>query len=171
MLSLILAAQFALSTALPPHGTVYVNGQACTVRTLCPPLHPKPKPITPVRLDQFLYMCMYLEPLIIVLPADGVPLTLDIPESPALPAETFDAPAVDGPVITTPTTIVPPDAPQWFTWGAGGGWFDGGTDRVVAPTYTAPHFMQAPEIDPAGTVSGVTLLAGLLAIVVGRRKL
>lgn len=169
MLSLILAAQFALSTALPPHGTVYVNGQACTVRTSCPPLHPKPKPIAPVRLDQFLYMCMYLEPLIIVLPADSVPLTLDIPESPALPAETFDAPAVDGPVITTPT-IVPSDAPQWFTWGILAPGFDGGTDRVVAPTYTAPHFMQAPEIDPAGTVSGVTLLLGAIVVLLSRRK-
>lgn len=159
MITFILTAQLALASALPH--SVVVNGQACTVRTLCPST--KPKPVAPVKLDPFLYMCMYLEPLMYVLPADAVPMTLNIPDSPALPDETPLVAALT-PIGVTYTPDVAPIGSNGGFWipsvPAGGGW-----GSVV------PRVVPAPEIDPSGTVTSLTLLLGALVIVGGRRKL
>lgn len=132
MLSLVLSAVIA--------------GQACTVKTVCVKPH-KPAVIKPLVLDQMLYMCLYLEPLIITLPADTVPMALNIPESPGLPDETFDAPVV---------ADVIPSQRFWLP---------------NLPGSAAPRLaMIAPELDGNSTGSALTLLAGCLWIVVRKGK-
>lgn len=125
-----------------------IAGQACTVKTVCVAPH-KPAVIKPLVLDQMLYMCLYLEPLIITLPADTVPMALNIPESPGLPDETFDAPVV--------ADVVPSQ----------GFWLPNLHGSAGAPPRLA---MIAPELDGNSTGSALTLLAGGLWIVVRKGK-
>jgi LPXTG-motif cell wall-anchored protein len=42
--------------------------------------------------------------------------------------------------------------------------------RVCTPNGGGPTPVAAPEIDPASAVAGLTLMAGGLAVLVGRRK-
>src|ERR1700761_1353563 len=123
---------------------VVASQAQCTVKTVCVTPH-KPKPIAPLVLDRMLYMCLYAEPLIIVLPADSIPMALNIPESPVLPEETFDAPAMDTPVVAD----VPPESTGPNSWLIAG--------APSAPS--GPSFMMAPELDANSTGSALTLLA------------
>ena len=133
--------------------SIVVNGQQCSVRTVCPPLHPKPK----------------ATPKPVVTPPPCIQPEYIFREAPPpAPAPEFTEVVVDNP--TMPTALIVPEPTLGDSIGE---WFnsDGGP-RAFAPAYPSyPHGpLAAPEIDPSSTVTALTLLFGSLVVLLSRRK-
>lgn len=141
----------------PAQSAEVSSQQSCIVKTVCVKPH-KPAIIKPLVLDRFLYMCLYSEPLIIVLGADSIPLSLNVPDNaPTLPDDA--APAV------VPVTAIDSGLPGGLADSGGFGTyieevFGGSTTGSGGGGYSPPNFMAAPEIDPSSAVSALTLLIG-----------
>jgi hypothetical protein len=46
----------------------------------------------------------------------------------------------------------------------------GGCEDECSRDFESPHHLRAPEIDPASAMAGLTMLAGGLAVLRGRRR-
>jgi hypothetical protein len=138
---------------------IEVDGKICTVRCVVP--HKVvPKPI----LNKALWLCFQIQPLIIVLAAPSMALSLDLPPEVPLTPETVEAVP---PMLDIPETIE-----------GGGGHIDTGNPVVVgvfgtgggyAPVGGGGPLIGAPEIDPSSGAAALTLLFGLLAVMRRRR--
>lgn len=150
-------------------GSAHSAEAICTVKTVCVRPH-KPTVIKPIVLDKFLYLCLYSEPLIIVLPSESIPLSLNVPTSNyELPADptTLSTPA-ESPVVAAST---PSDDSSGTSGGAYGEYGYGGGSSFIPFTPTVNPPMRAPEMSVDGTTSGVLFLAGSLAVLLsGKRR-
>lgn len=132
-------------------GKIIVGGKECKVRTICPDLNPKPKPKPkPVSLPP---PCIQPEYIF----REAQPL----PPAPELTTLNVDAP-------TVPTADVPVDnayvAPVLI------GFLDGGPSVTQSYPSSGGWLVRAPEIDPTGAATAITLLVGGLVVFLSRRK-
>lgn len=155
-------ASVALAVALE-------TGKVCQVKTVCHVPHVvKPKPI----LDRALVMCLKMDPIILLMPAPTTDwMNISIPDSPLSPEPAWVTPisfddstlpsSVEIPVATppivysVPVTVTEP----WYEW----------SSPPSLPRPPSVGITRAPEIDPSSAASGLTLLAGLLLVVRGRK--
>lgn len=164
LLACVLIRCSEAATLAPPGPPM--SDQICSVRTICHPLHPKPRPKPAASPER---KCFEYEPYPVEMEAPGY-LQDDEPQGPPTPQDGIVAPLDVSNVIvgeTIPATIpAPPTGGSWWDdWSSGGGWGtpgNGGCCRFPS--------VSAPEIDSTGTVSSITLLLACLAVLLSRRK-
>lgn len=139
----------------PAQSAEVISQESCIVKRVCVKPH-KPAIIKPLVLDRFLYMCLYSEPLIIVLGADSIPLSLNVPDD-GPPSPDNAAPEVV-PVVTEGDSGLPGGfGDLWFP---GIGSRDSGATWIPPRSDSNPSLVQAPEIDPSQLPASLTLLIG-----------
>jgi hypothetical protein len=164
--ALFLLCTMPVQAATLPNVPAAPDGQVCSLRTVCKPLHPKPrvKVISPQRLD---LMCYQFVVTITLQPLEAIPLALDLPPDTVLPPE---APVPTPPASVTPAvyTIYDDGPPAVGAWG-----WPGDGPRPTEAHYGNPGRTPgyaAPEMDPQGALGVAALLAGMLAVMLGRRS-
>lgn len=127
-----------------------IEGQVCRV-TCKVPHKVAPRPI----LNRALWLCFQMQPLIILLPWDSIPLALDLPPSSPLATEPEVPIMAD---IPADEPAAPVDTGNAYVGAIGGGYVP----------RSSP--LGAPEIDPGAGLTAVLLLGGALCVMTGRRR-